>query len=131
MNKGTDKKISPSLEDYLEAIYNLRRLNASVRVTDIAVELGIAKPSVNNAMALLKEKGFVNQEKYGLVELTAAGEQRAEYVLTKHTNIKAFLMKVLGVDEVTAEVEACKIEHVISDDTVSKMNILLNKIANL
>lgn len=130
MNKGSDKKISPSLEDYLEAIYNLRRLNSSVRVTDIAVELGIAKPSVNNAMSLLKEKGFVNQEKYGLVELTAAGEQRAEYVLTKHTNIKAFLIKVLGVDEVTAEVEACKIEHVISDDTVTKMNILLNKLAD-
>ncbi|HEY8389733.1 MAG TPA: metal-dependent transcriptional regulator [Clostridia bacterium] len=130
MNKGFDKKISPSLEDYLEAIYNLRRLNSSVRVTDIAVELGIAKPSVNNAIALLKEKGLVNQERYGLVELTPAGERRAEYVLTKHTNIKAFLIKVLGVDEVTAEVEACKIEHVISDDTVTKMNILLNKLAD-
>lgn len=130
MNKNTDKKISPSLEDYLEAIYNLRRLNTSVRVTDIAVELGIAKPSVNNAMTILKEKGLVNQEKYGLVELTLAGEQRAEYVLTKHTNIKAFLIKVLGVDEVTAEVEACKIEHVISDNTVKKMNILLNKLAD-
>lgn len=130
MNKNADKKISPSLEDYLEAIYNLRRLNTSVRVTDIAVELGIAKPSVNNAMTILKEKGLVNQEKYGLVELTLAGEQRAEYVLTKHTNIKAFLIKVLGVDEVTAEVEACKIEHVISDNTVKKMNILLNKLAD-
>jgi DtxR family Mn-dependent transcriptional regulator len=130
MNKSIEKKISPSLEDYLEAIYNLRRLNNSVRVTDIAIELGIAKPSVNNAIALLKDKGFVNQEKYGLVELTSTGEQRAEYVLTKHTNIKAFLIKVLGVDEVTAEVEACKIEHVISDDTVLKMNILLNKLAD-
>ncbi|HEY8444352.1 MAG TPA: metal-dependent transcriptional regulator [Clostridia bacterium] len=124
----TTKKISPSLEDYLEAIYNLRRLNSSVRVTDIAIELGIAKPSVNNAISLLKEKGFVNQERYGLVELTEAGEKRAEYILSKHTNIKAFLMKVLGVDEVTAEVEACKIEHVISDDTVSRMKLLVNRI---
>lgn len=71
---SSGKKISPSLEDYLEAIYNLRRLNSSVRVTDIAIELGIAKPSVNNAISLLKDKGFVNQEKYGLVELTQAGK---------------------------------------------------------
>ncbi|HHW90196.1 MAG TPA: metal-dependent transcriptional regulator [Clostridiales bacterium] len=125
---NSGKKISPSLEDYLEAIYNLRRLNSSVRVTDIAIELGIAKPSVNNAISLLKDKGFVNQERYGLVELTQAGERRAEYILTKHTNIKSFLIKVLGVDEVTAEVEACKIEHIISDDTVFKMKLLINKL---
>jgi len=125
---NSGKKISPSLEDYLEAIYNLRRLNSSVRVTDIAIELGIAKPSVNNAISLLKDKGFVNQERYGLVELTQAGERRAEYILTKHTNIKSLLIKVLGVDEVTAEVEACKIEHIISDDTVFKMKLLINKL---
>lgn len=129
MNKGKIQlKISPSMEDYLEAIYNLRRVSTSVRVTDIAVELDIAKPSVNNAVALLKEKGFVNQEKYGLVELTASGEEKARYILSKHTKIKAFLMKILGVDEITAEVEACKIEHVISDDTIDRMNAFINQI---
>lgn len=119
------QKISPSLEDYLEAIYNLRRLNSAVRVTDIAVELNIAKPSVNNAVALLKEKGYVNQERYGHVELTPLGEEKARYVLNKHTTIKAFLIKVVGVDEDTAETEACKIEHVISDTTVDKMKELI------
>lgn len=121
------KKISPSLEDYLETIYFLKVKKASVRVTDIALELNIAKPSVINAISKLIEAGFVTQERYGLVELTDTGVKQAKIIFSKHKAIKNFLINVLGVTEETAEEEACKIEHIISQDTIDRMKRLTEK----
>ncbi len=115
------KKISPSLEDYLEAIYHLGEEQPKVRVTDIAARLGIAKPSVNKAIGILSERGLINHERYGLAELTEAGRLAARSVIEKHSALMEFLISVLGVDPETAGQEACKIEHVISDSTLRKM----------
>lgn len=123
------KKISPSLEDYLETIYFLKLKKSSVRVTDIALELGIAKPSVINAISKLIEGGYVTQERYGLVVLTEFGQRNAKIIFSKHTTIKNFLIKVVGVSDEVAEDEACKIEHIISQDTIDKMKKLTESVA--
>lgn len=115
------KKISPSLEDYLEAIYNLGEEQQKVRVTDIAARLGIAKPSVNKAIRILSDSGYLVHERYGLAELTATGRQAAQNVIEKHSALMEFLIKVLGVESGVAEQEACKIEHLISDSTLKKI----------
>lgn len=117
-----DSNITASLEDYLEAIYFLNGKNDYVRVTDIAVELGISKPSVNRAVNTLKEKGYVDHEHYGGLKLTAEGTKIAMEVAERHIMLKKFLMDILGVDEHTAEKEACEMEHVLSDGTIGKIS---------
>ena len=115
-------KMTASLEDYLEAIYFLNGKNDFVRVTDIAARLGISKPSVNRAVNTLKERGLVEHEHYGSLKLTEEGTKIAKAVAERHMMLKKFLMDILGVDEATASEEACEIEHVLSADTINKMN---------
>ncbi len=115
------KQITPSLEDYLEAIYNLKCENGKARVTDIAARLSIAKSSVNKAIKALSDRGYIVHERYGLIELTSSGELAARAVIEKHSALTVFFTKVLRVDPGTAEQEACKIEHVISDSTLKKI----------
>ena len=114
-------EISASLEDYLETIYLLQQKNKEVRITDIASELKISKPSVNRAVGSLKEAGYLEHEFYGTIALTKTGEKIASGVLARHTLIKRFLIEKLGVDEKTAEEDACKMEHVVSPETMNKL----------
>lgn len=116
------KKVTPSLEDYLETIFFLRARNGDVRVTDVANEMSISKPSVNKAINVLKAQGLVSHEHYGLLNLTEPGEALAESVANRHIVIKRFLMNILGVEEGTADDEACKMEHSISTETVKKLS---------
>ncbi len=125
MNK--EKKISPSSEDYLEMIYNLYLKNSAVRTTDIAAELGVSKPSVNRAIKMLMAQGFVEHELYSEIVLTKRGIEFARRVLHRHNLIKSFLVEVLGVDGQTAEVEACNIEHYLSEDTISRLGEHIKK----
>lgn len=118
----SNSKISASLEDYLEAIYFLNGKNDYVRVTDIAAELGISKPSVNRAVNTLKERGFVDHEHYGGLKLTPEGTKIAMAVAERHFMLKKFFMDILGVEEHTAESEACEIEHVLSSGTIEKIS---------
>ena len=117
-----NKKMTASLEDYLEAIYFLNGKNDYVRVTDIAARLGISKPSVNRAVNTLKERGLVEHEHYGSLKLTEEGTSIAKAVAERHMMLKKFFMDILGVDEATASEEACEIEHVLSADTINKMS---------
>lgn len=116
-----EKKITPSLEDYLETIYILREQQQVVRVTDIATHLGISKPSVHRALQMLRSVDYVEQEKYGDVRLTQDGEARAKQVLSRHLLLKQFFFEILGVTEETAEKDACMAEHVLSEETVEKL----------
>ncbi len=120
-------KITASLEDYLEAIYFLNGKNDYVRVTDIASELGISKPSVNRAVNTLKELGYVDHERYGSLKLTETGTEIAMAVANRHVMLKSFLTEIVGVDADVAEKEACEIEHVLSPDTIKKMSAYLEK----
>ena len=104
-------------EDYIETIYLLKKRNGSVRSIDVAQELGFSRPSVSRAVSLLKENGYISMTQDGFLELTKEGEQKAESVYDRHTNLTDFLILTADVDEKTAETDACRIEHIISQDT--------------
>ena len=104
-------------EDYIETIYVLKKRNGSVRSIDVATELNYSRPSVSRAVGILKEKGLLTVEKDGELVLTEEGLKTAKGVYEKHTNITKFLMLTTGVDEMTAETDACRIEHIISPET--------------
>ena len=111
-------RISPSLEDYLEAVLELAGDDNGARTTDVAAKLGVSKASVNQAMGLLVNRGLIIRERYGPVYLTEDGRDAAQAVCRRHRAIKSFLISVLGVDESAAEEDACQIEHVVSKETM-------------
>lgn len=121
--------ITASAEDYLETVFILSLENPEnpVRVTDIAASLGVSKPSVTHAVAQLREKGLLRHEAYGGIFLTPAGESHAANVLRRHKMIRRFLLDTLGVSEALAESDACRMEHVLSAETVEKMYEYLEK----
>jgi Mn-dependent DtxR family transcriptional regulator len=104
-------------EDYLETILQLCLKNNSVRSVDIANELNYTKPSVSRAMKKLKEQNFIEIDSNGCISLTKIGKEKAEEVFAKHKILRNFLIDVLEVSEHQAEEDACKIEHIISDET--------------
>lgn len=112
-------RITPALENYMEAIYEQDH-DSGVRVTDIAAMLNVSKASVHRAMQTLKEEGFVEQEHYGTLKLTESGLAYAKEVSRRHHVLKRFLIEVLGIDEQTADEDACRMEHVISQQTLVK-----------
>lgn len=124
--KNCNGRVSASLEDYLEAIYFVGQKNDTVRITDIAIELGISKSSVNRAINTLKSQNLVLHEHYGALQLTEQGYKIAENVAKRHNILKRFLIEILKVDEKRAEEEACLIEHSLSMDTILRISKLLN-----
>ena len=121
------KLLTDSNEDYLEAIYILKLKNEKVRSIDIAKYLNVSKPGVNKAMNVLKENGLIEKDYYGDVCLTKKGEDIAKKIYEKHTTIKDFLLKI-GTKEDIAEIDCCKIEHVISEDTFKAIKKHLDKL---
>ena len=113
-------QLSPSSEDYLEAIHQLLKEEPHVHSVQVAQRLKVSKPSVNKAMGVLKEAGLVEQEPYGTLWLTEECERIARQVAFRHSTLKHFLTDVLGIDEATAETDACRMEHVISNATLAK-----------
>ncbi len=109
-------KIQESAENYLEAILMLKKEHGVVRSIDIATYLEFSKPSVSVAMKKLRENDYIVMDTDGLISLTESGMQIAEKMYERHTLISQLLMK-LGVCEKTAIEDACKIEHVISEET--------------
>ena len=108
------------LEDYLETVSFLAD-EGGVRVTDIAARLGVSKPSVLTALKALEERGFLEHQRYRGVSLTELGSQRAAEIRDRHTFLTAFLRDILGVPDPVAEQDACKMEHVLSEETLSRM----------
>jgi len=113
-------KIQESAENYLETILILHRRNGMVRSIDIANELNYAKPSISVAMKHFKENGFITVDANGYISLTKAGLEIAEKMYERHTFLTKVLIQ-LGVDEEIAKVDACKIEHHISDEAFEMM----------
>ena len=110
-------KTTESNEMYLEVILLLERRNGEVRSIDIANELGYSKPSVSRAMSVLKDSGYIEHEAYGGIKLTQKGRQKALQMITRHETITDFLKTTLKIDAKTAEEDACRIEHIISQKT--------------
>ena len=113
--------LSASLEDYLEAIFNLAGKSNVARSKDIAKLLSVAKPSVTRALKILAKKGLVNYRPYGYVTLTDSGVAEAARVARKHNIIKSFFVNILGIDAEVAQEAACKAEHALGLAIVSRL----------
>ncbi len=118
-------KIQESGENYLETILSLERKNGIVRSIDIANELGFSKPSVSRAMSILKKAGYIEQEAYGNIRLTDSGRCRAQAVYDRHVLLTRFFVETLSLDPEIAEQDACRIEHVISPQTIECIRLKL------
>jgi DtxR family Mn-dependent transcriptional regulator len=121
MSNKVAAKLGQSAEDYLEAILAVEASGRPVRVKDLAGRLGVSRPSVVSALAALAGKGMVVHERYGGVELTAAGRRAAGEVSRRHRLVSSFLREVLGVSERVADADACRIEHALSAETVNRL----------
>ena len=120
-------KVQESRENYLEAILILTQRNGFVRSIDVANFMDFSKPSVSVAMSNLKNALLVTVDDAGGIHLTEAGHAMAQQVYERHRTLTAFL-KFLGVDEVTAADDACRIEHVISQLSFEKIRESADKI---
>ena len=116
--------MTQSLEDYLEMVSFLAD-EGQVRVTDIAARLGFSKPSVLSALKILEDRGLVTHERYSTVSLTDKGAELALTIRERHNLIKDFLINNLDVSAEIAEKDACKMEHILSEETLQKMRKLL------
>ncbi|MBQ7653513.1 MAG: metal-dependent transcriptional regulator [Clostridia bacterium] len=103
-------------EMYLETILILSRSLDHVRSVDICKQMGFSKPSVSRAMGLLKQGKYINVDGSGYITLTDDGREIAEKIYERHT-VLSHLLESLGVSPQTADNDACKIEHIISDET--------------
>lgn len=119
--KNSTYNMTSSLEDYLEAVFIISKERGNVRITDIAEFLGVSKPSVNRAVKTLAQNGYLDHVTYGDIAITPQGESYAANVLRRHKLIKHFLIDTLGVDDKTAEHDACQMEHVMSPSTIDKL----------
>ena len=111
---------------YLEAVYVLLKKNENIRAIDIGSYLGYSKPSVSRAVGILKKEGYITTSAEGHIMLTAAGEAVAAQLYERHT-ILADMLVVLGVSEKTATEDACRIEHVISEERFAAIKRHLEK----
>ena len=113
-------KLYASGEDYLEAVLVLQRKQGMVRSIDLARHMGFSKPSISHAVGVLKNGGFLTVDDDGFLHLTVIGREIAEKIYERHL----FFMEQLiaaGVDPKTAEADACRIEHIISQDSFEKI----------
>ncbi len=108
--------LQESGEMYIESIYILSKNSSAVRSIDVGEYMGYSKPSVSRAIGLLKSGGYVKVDENGYLTLTEAGLEVAEKMYERHVMLSDFLIR-LGVNEGTAAEDACKIEHVISDES--------------
>lgn len=116
--------IKESAENYLETILVLKKKKGSVRSIDVAHELMVSKPSVSVAMKNFREEGYITVDADGNLSLTEKGLMIAERVYERHQILTEALMSI-GVDEITAKDDACKIEHDISDITFEKLKMFI------
>ena len=113
-------EILKSSEDYLETMLMLQQQRGYIRSIDIAEHLSVTKPSVSYAVKRLRENGYLTMDKSGLITLTDRGMAIAAEMLDRHKTLTSFLIS-LGVEAKTAEEDACKIEHVISEETFAAL----------
>ncbi len=126
--------LTSSLEDYLETIYLLsqkQKPNIGVRLTDIATALEVKTPSVHTAIRQLSEQQLLSYKPYTKIKLTKQGTLKAKQILHRHTQLKQFFTDILFIPEEIAEDNACKIEHIVSPETISHFHKFRDYIALL
>ena len=125
---GKKTELSENLEDYLETILALEKLNKVARVKDIAEKLGILRGSVTGALRTLQEKGLVNYEPYSFITLTSRGSTIAREITRRHEAIKDFLANILQIDSEKAEANACRMEHAMDKAAVDRLIKFVNRL---
>ena len=120
-------ELSASSQDYLETVLDLSSVKDKIRSVDIAERLNVSRASVNRAMKVLKEAGYITQERYQDIFLTEAGREAGEAIRMRHEALKSFLVDVLGVEAQTAEEDACRMEHSLSIESLSKLQEFLTR----
>lgn len=123
-------KLSASLEDYLEIICNLLKTGDNIKAVEIAKKLNISRSSVSEALAKLAEKNLIIYESHKGITITPDGLKKAQDVILKHNTLTSFFEETLGLNKNTAEDNACKIEHVISDDVFERIMLFQNYCEN-
>ena len=119
--------LQESGEMYLETIYVLSQKYKDVRAIDVGEYMGYSKPSVSRAVGLLKSGGYLVADELGHLSLTEAGTEVAEKIYERHTLLTRYL-RMLGVGAETAEEDACKMEHIISDES---FNAIKNHVSDM
>ena len=114
-------RIQESGENYLETILILKNKKGSVRSIDVANELDYTKASISRAMSILKKAGLITMEEGGCIQLTETGYQRANQIYERHKLIAEYLRKALQIEEEIATADACRIEHVLSQESFAKI----------
>ena len=122
-------KIYASGEDYLEAVLVLQKEKGMVRSVDLARHMGFSKPSISHAVGVLKNGGFLTVDEDGYLHLTEDGREVAEKIYERHQFFTEQLVAV-GVVRETAERDACRIEHAISEETFQKLKASVEKQSN-
>ena len=123
-------KLRASGEDYLEAILILQKKRGLVRSVDVARHMEVSKPSVCHAVAILQDGGFLIMDKDHFLHLTDVGREVAEKIYERHCFFTEQLIAA-GVAPKTAEADACRMEHVISQESFLKLKIAFSNIENL
>ena len=114
-------KLHASGEDYLETILVLQKKLSIVRSVDVARHMEVTKPSVCHAVATLRDGGFLMMDEDHFLHLTDVGREVAEKIYERHCFFTEQLIIAAGVDPKTAEADACRIEHIISDESFSRL----------
>ncbi len=114
-------KLSASLEDYLEAIFNLAGDNNIARSKDIAEQIGVSRASVTGALRTLKKKGMANYKPYDYISLTQSGQVAAAEIANRHEILKSFFTDVLGVKPAISQEAACKAEHALGSEITARL----------
>ena len=121
--------ISASLEDYMEVVYNIYLKENKVKAVDVARALNVSRASAPEALQKLEQLGLIDYGHYGSISVTEEGIKKALEVIKKHSILSTFFKKILEVNHITAEETACKIEHVIPNEIVEKLEKLIDNYA--
>jgi DtxR family Mn-dependent transcriptional regulator len=119
--KADELHLSASLEDYLEAIFHTVEAKGAARAKDIVQRMGVHNSSVTQALRSLAEKKLINYAPYDLITLTEPGEAVALGVVRRHVVLSKFLNQVLGLPDVEADAEACRLEHAVSSGVLDRL----------
>jgi DtxR family Mn-dependent transcriptional regulator len=121
VKQEVQREQTASMEDYLEAIAKLGEGRNVVKVKQLSQMMGVKMPSVTSALKKLSEQELVEHERYGHIKLTPEGDEVARDVICRHEALTRFFAQALGIDQETAEEDACKIEHVISPLSMERL----------
>lgn len=123
-SSGSPRRMSPSSEQYIEAIADLLTRDKVCSVSDIAAQVQVSRPAVSRAVRELSEQNLVTHKAYGYVDLTEQGQLIADKLTERHESLYRFLKEVLGYDDDRADQEGCRLEHQVDDAFVERLDVL-------